>query len=66
MPIFQNKILKKYIAFKSEKAETGYQAYFACLYNADIHENIKERVFQQLQIVMHPNFRTNSRNRQHH
>ncbi len=50
MTLFQNKILKKYIAAESEKIKTAYQSYVAYFHNPAIQENIrgsKEEQFQE-------------------
>lgn len=49
MSLFQNKILKKYIATESEKVQTAYQAYSAYFYDVAVQENIKNSKEEQFQ-----------------
>lgn len=49
MSLFQNKILKKYIATESEKVQTAYQAYSAYFHDVAVQENIKNSKEEQFQ-----------------
>lgn len=49
MSLYQNKILKKYIATESEKIKAAYKMYSNYFHNSDIQENIRNSKEEQFQ-----------------